>query len=873
MHPETPKNSSKVAAGLTPSFTFGNVGALPSAFRFVLPRNMNLLSSLSPHRLFSRLCKNPADDATKTGRTAFLAPQPLQHASPSRPVSRATAPAGGAEVFHDAILAPFTEPHPAQNFHHESTVELVSTADSVDIWSFASDSHAASMSLTAISENADDKDVFFSPHDMFLEKSPLDCELSLSQGQRTPGARGACGGLPENTRKRVLSDPHDSPCTKIANKASAFGLPPRTAPPAPLSAFRDPKKVWTKALDDELMRCFQKYSAFKQTQAPGEALLRGSSQNKVLSRMLEKKTAVHRTPKQVSGRLLKLLKSAAPKLVVDPVAESTPLKQEPRPLPHLALPQKASQAEAVGAALDTFNMSFQYTNPNQKHHVFASLSGNDSASYSALSVEEARKRLPQTNGHFLAQFDKLAQQLLQQGVVVQNVSCDLRLDPGAPSLCGLVSPMDCPRQFAEENGSFLMYLAVTLREDSFPDAFATLKSTTTVYKGAGQALFTRQESINGYRQENKSFRFDVPFLRPFWAGVLTFVVNGSSDPSDLESLIVLQTICDDTESEKKIYGFFVYRFRASGSGNTTVEVINLPGGIGCSQDNEIDELETILATSPVRSSPFKVSPARRNLYIQTGFSTSTTPGPHSTPTFNSGLLHENNVNYEFAKLAGGAANRPAMPVSKSVSSFNFEKRPVSATVLQTIIPFNQGNRHHSAGQMGSFTQIPASTDAHGYRLPQPPYAPSAGQSPFFGGPPVMSGTPHAPVNPALPMNQMPHPLKQLYFDEQTAMHPHAASAPPPMMAHVPLQVSTSYQVPQEINSAPASQLQFFPQTGQPDKDAAKRARRAGPPLQFRTMLQYDPSKDVSSDPRKEKTQKSHHTFPAKPEVVFKSENM
>ncbi|GEQ67360.1 hypothetical protein JCM33374_g1024 [Metschnikowia sp. JCM 33374] len=860
MYPETPKPSGKKPAGLTPSFTFGSMGPSPSAFRFVSPRNMNLLNSFSPHQLFNRFCKTADDSSTET----------KDNSNQTHCDSQTSDEPQQKVALGPSILSPFNGHRSSQTLFHESTVVSATTADSADLWSFTGDANHMPMDLTSITEVADDKETFFSPTEMFLEKSPLErvSEDKNTQPPKTPRS-------PEkspSSRKRKLSDIQDSPCTHVASQINVLQSPPRNKIPLDQEDSGNSKKVWTKTLDDELMRCLQKYNSFKEFHGSNEAIFRGTCQNKILSRMLENKTGVFRSQKQISGRILKLLRSGAPVVKVEPTAESTPLKHSCSQ-PAITTPSMKNTTNTTGAPPSTiacfeiFNMSFSYKDASQPRHVFAHLSKNGSEKHRHCSIHGARRSLPQKNSMFLADYDEIAPQLHTQGVNIHNVFCHLDLCPDFSDSSLPVSPMTNHRQFVSANGSFSSYLTVMLREDLFKTSFVTLKSQITVYKNAGQVLFKSEESINGYREDNRGFRVEVPFLNQFWAGFLTYIISGTSDFSDLENLIISQTICDEEGQERTIYGYFVYRFSpaSTGRGKARFEVISLTDDA----NNEVDELETILASSPPRSSPFKTSPAKYDLRVRTDLAnTFPTPGPNTTPAFNSGIFQGNNVNHQLMNMP--ANQRPSMMMSKSTTNINFEKRPANSVMIHANHSFNSGIRHHSAGQMGSFTPNnvrAVSGDSSFYGSP-------SGNHPgqFSGHAPGMGHQQQMPMNPMAQIHGQIFPYQhqqQMLPNGQVPIHPNIAAGMPANLAPVPWPIATNFQVPQEINSAPASQLHFF---SPDDDDKENRVKKSGPPLKFRTMLHYDPSKGADSDATTENTQSNFHTFAVKSPVVFQSDN-
>lgn len=882
MHPQTPKNPEKKSVGLTPSFTFGSLGPLPSAFRFVLPRNMNLLSSLSPHRLFNKFCKGVSESEDKNGEileeTAHILPET---GLPTRRHSRARTDIGLCESFHDS-MSNFNDQLSSQNFHNASTVELFGTSDEMDIWSFAGDSHAVSMNLTAITEVADDKDAFFSPHEIFLEQSPLESDVSASQtlhnhGESLGGKNGA-----KIIKKRRLSSMQSSPSTKAAIKASILESPQRVMAPFSQEELKDLKKVWTQSLDEELLRCLNKYNTLKSSHGAKEELFKGTSQNRILSRMLEKKTGVYRTQKQISGRLLKLMKPGPPKVTVELAAESTPMSHNQQVAFRSTPSWSPRRSRPLIPIFESFNMMFTYKDSKQRSHTFTTICQRPTLSTEhKLSIKFAKKTLPQKNAQFLTDFDAIAPELKAQNVNIHNIHSNLNLDPNFYDLSSPVSPMTSPRQFSTENGKFLTYANVILRGDLFDQSFVTLQSKTMVYKNANKMLFETEESINGYREGKNDFRLEIPFLNHFWAGFLTYIVNGTSDFSDVENIVILQMIFDDSGPSRKIYGYFVYRFSPSTTGleGTKVDMIKLINEN--ESEGDVDEQETILASSPSRSSPFKPSPTKMNLRIQTDLPHGIVPGPSTAPVFSSGLVHQNNVNYEFAKTSGGYHQRPLMPVSKSTTNFNFEKRPASAVMLHANHSFNHGVRHHSAGQMGSFNPTSTPVLAPGilgdscFYDHQPNHT-VGGQPQFIGNP---SGMIHSQQMAMNNVNQVPGNVHQNQ-QHHSQVFPNGSVVVPPQMGHGhptngghrPWPISTNYHNPQEINSAPASQLQFFPSGGKAGRDNGRKSRELGPPLKFQTMLLYDPSKGMNQETKSQNKDASFHTFAVKPQIVFQKEN-
>lgn len=880
MPPQTPRSKSTRSGNcLTPSFTFG-LGLLPS-FKFASPRNLSLLSSISPHRFFNRFSKGK-QDLSVPGEEV----QPVGHLDTNN--------ADFFDLFspNDANASFIDDISTGKKFDIDSTADLIST--STGIWSLANDTPNATLNLTSIHEehsNAKDTELFLSPDDLFL-RNPI--QLGTKESPTLLSSP-----LDDDTnktvvsRKRKLSDPPESPCMLLASQIESYGSPFTPSTSLEIND-KSSSKVWTSQLDKALASCYEKYLQFKDKQSPDSLAFKYTSQNKILARMLFNKTGVERTAKQVSSRLLRLTKNRRER----PICSTSDLniKESVQLVPDvptimsspLCMTRRSSlNRESLDLTLGEFTMSFIYKSPIHGVHNFAKLVGPHPASSSSSSVMDVKKKLQIENSVLSSDFDKIAGKLSTQRVPVYSVSSQLNLKPNEGATSTPASPFTNPRLFSIENGNYLCHLKLKVASNVSNDNFLSWKSYICLYKDNNKVLSKSREQINGYKVSNGSFELQVPFLNNFWGGYLTYLSNGSNAFNDLKDIHIIQVIYEgDDESFGTIHGFFSYKFDAARTdlGSTTYCCIKLQANL----ELDVDDNETVVASS----SPEK-PPSKTGLSINTALANmNSAEDPMSIPSYDASYLHRFNPNYQQHDSRTSGAIRPVSASAAFHLDVPFQRSPDSLNTPASLATI--GGRRQSAGQIMSHDsheamplerQLPAQFMQSIPYVPQGPFPVPVSQpsqlppqQPPHQPSQQMLPNSHYPIQYAQGMPMMPvevneGPNKNMRFDHMG--NPTDVSVAPPILGGLvpPQQWGRAYPVTDHfgqapINSAPASQVRFFPKNASATLDQ-KNVNKSGPTITFGPILGYDPSKDMKEHTKKAKSSINFHKFLLNPQVMYK----
>lgn len=528
-----------------------------------------------------------------------------------------------------------TELTPAKNGQdYDGLSDLVSSAAS-DLWSH-NDATALSVNLSSIIEDSDDKEIFLTPHDLLLESLPKLTRVS-------PLAHGDITSTPVR-RKSESSAIAETPCKKLASKIEVIDSPFRDRNSSAYYDILNTHKVWTPSLDEELLRCWNKYKIYKSSH-PDPSIFKYTTRNKILSRMLLNKISVFRTPKQVSARLQRLLKYKADEM------EGSTQANQPQALgyqgPKLPAEPYHQVASFNNVSILDFCLAFQYEDYLLGKHVFALLGPTNPSepSYETFSV------IAKTIHHqkFLNELTEIAPKLVSQDIPIHNVLCDINLDIQADS-SSPVSPHANSRLIGLQNGHFQAFVKMRVPKSSSTDDFLAWRSILTVYKGLDEVLLTTEDAINGYKNQSQDYTLQVPFLNNFWAGYLSFLMNGSRSFQDLKDLTILQVICDGEYGLKKVYGYFIYNF-SPGQMNgpaLNVSVFKLLDAPTRNTPDDADEVETILApSSPITASPSRPDTFKTDIRVDIGVANlCSLPGPSTAPIFDSRAILMVNSNYD-----------------------------------------------------------------------------------------------------------------------------------------------------------------------------------------------------------------------------------
>lgn len=680
---------------LNASYSFG-LGFLPS-FQFNSPRNINMLTSLSPQRFFqvSNNLSKALNGNKKDDKNVF---------NPNTP-SR----------IPNKFLDSLSSVNRSNEDHDEN--------DESALWSA---NGSENTNLTSMTMSYDQ-----TPLKMATPKKHK--RTNLSQGEfLTPNKL-----LLHRTDNSIISKKRRlsieaSPNSSIASRLETIASPPRsqrsvTRRSSSTSSSDD--KVWNGELDDILISSHLKFKAFKKNNTSDLMILKNVSQNKVLSRMLLNKTGVLRTPKQIASRLFKLTKSMKDRrssitsnstmgnlldhaertrssnAVLD---ESPSLNDEINeiirtPLEDL-IGSAASHIDSISSAeinaqidkeldlifspsdlqvspfpsaihnsingeVNDFQIFYDPTNSNSKHHFIKSHSNSHRSMYlSTESLLNNMKILRNQNDVTSKLSDAIIKNFEQKKLPVYQLSSHINLNMTSQnkfdSLDSVISnsnPLDL------DNGKINSFLKLTIgNPENKTMNWMQWKCYSQIFNG-DKLLFSANDPVMGYANATNQFEIDLPFLKNFWGGFLSLLINGNDDQNILKSLTILQIIYDN--EDMSIGLCLIHRFdKYNKAGNSTIQPLKYTGSKGDLNDlQEVDEEqdeptqvdldssvlrsaqrvnsteddnETVLASS----SPAKPldSPARPMRIDLTAAKNHRSAGPASAPIFNPRLVQQMN---------------------------------------------------------------------------------------------------------------------------------------------------------------------------------------------------------------------------------------
>lgn len=672
------------------------------------------------------------------------------------------------------------------------------SADS-DIWSLTNDSHdhGVSLNVTSITEEPGENG-YLAPQALLpalkslLRSSPLEKSPSPAE-------------TPSRKRKRSVDD-LSSPTSSLAAKVDSFGSPVISA------QYSEPPtaaETWNTHLDDVLLRCQKKYRLFQAAQSPGLSLAKCAPQNKILAKMLYSKTGAFRSARQVGSRLSRLKKAS---------------------------PAPASQPVL---SLRNLSISFVYKQSLHEKHSFTELASPQINWYhDPKDIDSLLLHLHFVNDGLKKELHQLHRSISGSNAPVYTVSTPVNMRPNQHSTSTPVSPLTDPLLFSIHNGKFLSFVDFFLPPSDIKNSFLSLKSHVTIYKGHNSVMASSTELVNGYRNSDGSYKISSPFMCNFWAGLLTFISNGSQNTSEIDQLQVTQVIYDgrDEEVSGKIYGYFVYEFHAvetESSAPASIKAFFVTGdkeNKPPAREEDDDDNATVLASS----SPAKITPTkiRAPLSVDT-MAANQAVNLSNEPTYDANVLHHFNPNYS------GPLSAPVFPKEMGYpNDLNNEMALLKAN-----------------GQLYPPVHTPV--------LAVDMRVASAGQMPV-GNVPMQQ--------PMVNAQQMCIPPPNRPFDDNSMPRWDSGEMMmnPGVMPGMTYNVSRGPVPPAPmINSAPASQLQFFPQqppAPAPQPKVKKEDKSSG--ITFGPILGYDPLKDVKAA-KKAKGNVNFHKFPLNPQVMYK----
>lgn len=718
--PETPRakakdsNTSNLGSVnrniLTPSFSFG-LNFLPS-FNFNSPS----VQAISPGNFLhiSNSFNKAINRTPITSTSLALVP-----------------PSTGKK--HNRFLEALTRSSQQDGDNNKEGSSVSDTDNNDEIWSTVNTSQAQHNSTNQTSmyedENDHEKDnSFLPPNKLVLEK--------IEENNKSPSLDKAADISPKTAgddyivKKRKLSTDQsltDSPNNSVASKIDSTMQSPinyrkqsvaySTKSNSSSSAIAD-EKVWWPELDDVLIKSLYKYKKFKEDQDSFNAssILKKTSQNKIISRMLLNKTGILRTTKQISSRIFRLSKSG--KLVKETKTPQTGSFANNNlddilltPLRSLVNARGSIDSSKLNTIIDEeldmllgtsplneefddtlykleirdFRLSFRSVHD---HHIFTNLVSIDVNKSLSVPIEEAIR--------IKLELKKVPAWIINHDL---NLNCH-HIASSTP--CSAVS---ASHQFQQlhlslTGGNFESHMTIDVSCGEKSHKILSWRSHIVVYK-KGNKLLEVVDVINGYFSESsKSYTLQIPFLKNFFLGYITYLANGAAITPD-ENLKIVQIIYSNPKSgtmefdlgESTIRAYIIHELNIAGtSGSSKINIIDVHSKYqsASKQDHcDIDDNETVLAdSSPLKLSPNSSrqwdTPSKSRLRIDTNKANidgGAIAGPMTAPIYNAELLNKKMLD-EQEKMKSNLQKeqlRPPLMHSQSVCNVNLSTQRIHSS--------------------------------------------------------------------------------------------------------------------------------------------------------------------------------------------------
>ncbi|CUM68435.1 uncharacterized protein PRCAT00006158001 [Priceomyces carsonii] len=925
--PETPKTSrnivnkaghdrlgvERLGPGITPPFSFG-LGFLPS-FQFSSPRGVGTFNALSPQRFFqtSSSLSKAVNEGRNVGHEDQSKGSITRQSIGSEPKNNKEDSV--SEKVEDSVLSTQQESdrirlqslssEPAQSKRDVSNETTSSKTNSIDIWS--SLGQDSSHTFDTIYEN--EQMSFLTPKKLLLSKRNL---------EGIPGSKG----IPELSEVTLTPQQHgiralkraridsfapgvtESPNTSIASQIeSAIESPVNRKRPTSQSVSEPlGDKVWNRDLDDILIQSYVKYTQFLGDLSHDSSVLKSTSQNKVLSRMLLHKTGILRTAKQISSRLFRLSKLKK----VKKMKLNMKMRMEDENMAH---PKAGLFDES-----DIGNASFENILPESNNETADSVLDKElavllsspvlkeeslaSSPFDEKQPKQLYKLSPQAyQVSFIDRLDShLSHQFIQlektSSTSLDKVALRIKLNDfvdmrDSKDIANVVTKKKVPvwcvenkLQLANDNlatsnmsftdtatrmnlsrGSFESFMKINVKIPvSSKKSVLNWHCINKVFRGQ-KFLFETTNMINGYPSSN-GYDLEIPFLKQFLGGYFTYLNNGSVE-SNLD-LSVVQIIfenkhsCDPdfNENDSNIFAYILHGFsipKDEEKTGSTIEMVDLIDDEDIDDDNA-----TVLAVSSPFSSPFSRNQDTDLKKIRRDSSTPRKNSEGAIPIFNADIVQKFNLGMLRHQMQNNYQNRNSSDSLnlKPIHSLN-DVAGRSKRLTVSIAPGPQNNQ-------------------------SPPHISISAPIPQLYEPVKMSISQH--VSPVL---QTPQGLMSSNATEFTPFQQQVHHAQhqyvynngvlPPSM----LRLSAT-----GLYSAPATQTQFFPSappksmdirplspSTREEKEYKENKENSNPKeIKFGPILGYDPSKELNhiSVAKHNKPSKSGlHSFPLNNQVMYK----
>ncbi|KAI5961752.1 abaA [Candida margitis] len=766
--PETPRSKSaqSISQGSnrlsTPSFLFGL--SFSPTFHFNTP------SGISPSRLFSpaKASGRPHVDKNATQLTSkdhnkFLASL--------NSISQAT-DAGRQKSCSNLKVNAEEKEEEEEDDGEEEKEE--------DVWSSMNITQQSQSNLTSIHES--DKDIcsfdldgskfdhFLTPDKVFDHKSNESLAKSGSDvsSQISPARSGSSISSSDlSTKRRKLSGITDTPNNRIANKIDSTMDSPvsvRRLSNANSAASSSASEVWSRELDDVLIKSFHKYQKFKSSESSNElSILKKTSQNKVISRMIFNRTGVLRTSKQISSRIFRLSKagkltketktpqtnastSELEEMILTPLEDLVNSQQLPESAHTDALIDRELDILLTSSPLDdVFDAKTKYM-LTPKDFKMCFHDHRQSVIFTRL------KKQMRSDNKVLDKFGSLIPYTINSRKIpvwVFQHDLDLRIADVATST---PSSQSCSPNFANvmslSHSQFESIMSIDVYCDGrYTPSMLTWYSSIEVYKD-GKKLLSAVDIVSGYcSEDSRSYTLRVPFVKTFFAGYFNYLINGSAIGSgeDIKIVQFIYNNADESNSQLDLekshfHACMVHDFHVTGTrGETVVTIVdsrNVPPVA------ESDDNETVIAESspcrpsntPQPSTRNRETPSKLKIDINRANVNHNIPsGPMTAPIYNSSLVNELNRNtlgalekqnrFTHAQLVQPPPEQQQtdqFAMYRKQLQYSFDSSPdIRSNINDTVDIESMGNvslgKFHSRAQQGNMPNVAIHDNQ--YRVP------------------------------------------------------------------------------------------------------------------------------------------------------------
>lgn len=254
-----------------------------------------------------------------------------------------------------------------------------------------------------------------------------------------------------------------------------------------------------------------------------------------------------------------------------------------------------------------------------------------------------------------------------------------------------------------DKGSINSYMKLSVSRNESDQPFLSWKCISRIFNEKS-LLFTSNDPISGFLNESNTFDVTVPFLKNFFTGFLSLLINGNDDKDLLKNINIVQIIYSDTAavSKSQIKLCIVHRFnKLNHSGISSIQLLKFSGNRDDfdeldedtqadvdksmttrtesnedrDNDNKVnendDDNETVLAdSSPIRN----LDSPRKHLRIDLSMAKNNIiPGPATAPIYNPKVI----------QMANNSALSKEIP-KQPMSALAFPQHSQSATNIPTI---------------------------------------------------------------------------------------------------------------------------------------------------------------------------------------------